>query len=146
MADLKNVEAFLNEKVLAIVGVSRTGNKFGNNVVKELTPKGFKFFPIHHTAEEIQGVKCYRGFENLPEKVGGVIISVKPAETEKVVRQAVAAGIKKIWIQNGAESADAINYCEENDVLLVHKKCLLMFAEPTAFFHKLHRWIWSIGK
>jgi len=146
MADLKNVEEFLKEKSFAIVGVSRTGHKFGNSVVKELTPKGFQFFPIHHTAEEIQGVKCYPGFENLPEKVGGVIISVKPAETEKVVRLAVAAGIKKIWIQNGAESADAIKFCEENDVLLVQKKCVLMFAEPTAFFHKLHRWIWSIGK
>lgn len=145
MADLKNVEEFLKEKKLAIVGVSRTPHKFGNSVVKELGAKGYKFYPIHHSAEEINGVKCYTGFDKLPEQVGGLIISVKPAETEKVVREAVKAGIKKIWLQNGAESTDAINYCTENNVLVVYKKCVLMFAEPTPFVHKFHRWIWNIG-
>jgi hypothetical protein len=29
----------------------------------------------------------------------------------------------------------------------VHGECILMFAEPAAFFHRAHRWIWRmLGK
>jgi hypothetical protein len=50
-------------------------------------------------------------------------------------------------MQPGSESAAAIRSCEENNLQVVHGECILMFAEPAAFFHRAHRWIWRmLGK
>ena len=67
-----------------------------------------------------------------------------PAQTEKVVRDAAAAGIRRAWMQQGSESESAIRLCEENGVSVVHGECILMFAEPAAFYHRGHRWMWGV--
>jgi hypothetical protein len=47
-------------------------------------------------------------------------------------------------MQQGAESKEAIRFCEDNNIAVVHGECILMFAEPLAFGHRLHRWIWKL--
>ena len=69
---------------------------------------------------------------------------LKPAQTQQVVRDAAAAGIRRVWLQQGAESAAAIRFCEENGISTVHGECILMFAEPAAFYHRAHRWVWKL--
>jgi len=76
--------------------------------------------------------------------VGGVVVCVPPARTEQVVRDAHRAGIRRVWMQQGAESQAAIRFCEESGIALVHGECILMFAEPAALFHRVHRWIWRL--
>lgn len=147
MTSKTSVEEFLSQKNLAVVGVSHTGKKFSNIVYKELKSKGYQVFPVNPNAENILGERCYPNLQSLPEKVGGVVIITKPSETKKIVREASAFGIKHIWIQQGAESDEAIHFCKENNINVIHGECILMSAEPTAFFHRLHRGIWKlIGK
>jgi predicted CoA-binding protein len=136
------IEDFLAERTLAIVGVSRTNkNKFGNGAYKDLKEKGYKMYIVHPSGEMIEGVQSYTSFTALPEQVGGVLVVVPPAETEKVVREAHEAGIPRIWLQQGAESKDAIQYCQDNGMSVIYGKCIMMFAQPMKFFHKPHRWV-----
>jgi predicted CoA-binding protein len=138
------VEDFISIRTLAIVGVSRSGNKFGNGTFRELTSHGYKLYPIHPEAETLEGVPAFKDFASLPEKVEGVIIIVPPAQTEKVVRDAAAAGIKLVWMQQGAQSDTAIRFCEENGIAEIHGECINMFAHDTAAYHKFHRTIWKL--
>ena len=71
--------------------------------------------------------------------MNGVIVIVPPAQTEKVVRDAAAAGIKRVWMQQGAQSDAAIRFCQENGIAEIHGECINMFAHDTASFHKFHR-------
>ncbi len=144
MTTRSDVENFISLDRMAIVGVSRSGNKFGNNTFRELTAHGYKLYPIHPEAQTLEGVPAYKDFASLPEKVDGLIVIVPPAQTEKIVRDAAAAGIKHIWFQQGAESESAIAYCHENGIAEVHGECINMFAHDTATFHKIHRGIWKI--
>ena len=137
------VEDFLSQKVLAIVGVSRNSQKFGNMAYRELKANGYQLFPIHLEAETVEGDQAYKDFASLPEKVGGVLITVPPVQTEMVVREAATAGIKRVWMQQGAESAAAIQFCRENGIAEVHGECILMYAGQ-AGFHKFHRWLWKL--
>jgi len=143
MTDELKIKSFLAEKKLALVGASRTGKKFGNVVQKELGNKGYELFLLHPEAQEINGATCYGSLSQLPEKVGGLINVVPPEQTEKMVREAQAAGIKKIWMQQGSESQEAIQFCKENDMELVHGECIFMFAQPQGF-HKFHHWVWGL--
>lgn len=86
-------------------------------------------------------------FKELREKVDRVLILVKPDQTPEVAEDAIKAGIRRIWIQQGAESKDALRICQEHGISPVHGHCILMFAEPTTSFHWVHRKIWKlIGK
>jgi predicted CoA-binding protein len=133
------IDDFISQDTLAIVGVSRGGKKFGNTTFRELTAHGYKLYPIHPEAETLEGAKAYKNFDSLPEKVNGVIVIVPPAQTEKVVRDAAAAGIKRVWMQQGAQSDAAIRFCQENGIAEIHGECINMFAHDTASFHKFHR-------
>ena len=69
---------------------------------------------------------------------------VPRSETEKVIQDAIRSGISHIMIQQGAESEKAINLCKEKGIDIIAGECVLMFAEPTAFYHRIHRWIWNL--
>jgi predicted CoA-binding protein len=138
------VQEFLAQPALAVVGVSRSGKKFGNAAYRQLKAKGYRVYPIHPQARTIEGDKCYASLADLPESVGGILIVVPPQQTEKVVRAAAAAGIRRVWMQQGAESKVAVQFCEDNGITHVEGECVLMFAQPIAFYHKPHRWLWGL--
>jgi len=140
MTTQASVEGFLAEETLAIAGVSRSGKGFGNSVLKDLTGKGYEIHPVHPEVDEVGGFRCYRTIADLPKEVGGLVLVVPPDQTEKLVRQAKDAGIKRVWMQQGAESAEAIRFCEENGIETVHGECIMMFAQPTGV-HRFHRWL-----
>jgi uncharacterized protein len=140
----KVVEDFVAQKKIAVVGVSRKKTKFGNAIYKELKQKGYRVFAINPHMNTFEGDVCYPDLLSLPEKVDAVIINVPPAQTEKVVREAKQAGINKVWLQQGSQSDEAVKFCEENGIDCVSNECILMFAQPSAFIHRAHRWVWSV--
>lgn len=137
------VTDFINQKTLAVVGVSRNPAKFGNAAYKELKAKGYQVYAVHPEAEILEGDPAYKDFASLPGKVDGVVIAVQPAKTEKVVREAAAAGIKRVWMQQGSESPAAIQFCQENGIAEVHGDCIMMYAVNTGM-HKFHGWLWRV--
>lgn len=137
------VENFVAQRALAVVGVSRSGKKFGNLAFNALKAKGYRVFPVHPHAEAIAGERCYHSLFELPEAVEGVFIAVPPAESEHVVREAAGAGIRRVWLQPGAESFEVIQFCEVNGIEVIHGECVLMFAPPVRSIHRCHRWLWS---
>lgn len=144
MTTRETVDDFLSHKKLAVVGCSSSGKKFGNVIFKELRSKGYQLTPVHPRAEAIQGVPCAKSLAELPAPVEGVVVVVPPPQTEQVVKEAAAAGITRVWMQQGAESDEAIRFCEANGVSAVHSECILMFAEPAGFPHSFHRFLWKL--
>jgi predicted CoA-binding protein len=137
------VDEFLRQEKLAVVGVSRTGAKFGNMALRELRDQGYRVFPVHPSAATIESLRCYPSLKALPEPVGGVLIVLPPRQTEKVVQQAAQAGIRRVWLQQGSESPQAIRYCQQHHLTTVYGECILMFARPRGL-HGAHRWAWGL--
>ena len=141
------ISEFLSQKRVAVVGISRSGRGFGNAVFNELRSRDYEVYPVHPQAPDIAGERCWPSVLELPEGIGGIVFVIPPSETEKVVQDVVKAGIPRVWMQPGSESAAAIRYCEENGLQVVSGQCILMFLEKAAFFHRAHRWVWQmLGK
>jgi uncharacterized protein len=121
------IEDFLSQAALAVAGVSRGGKKFGNRVFRDLKAKGYRVYPINPCADEVEGERSYPDLAALPEKVGGVISVVPPGETEKLVGQAVSAGIGRVWMQPGAESVEAIARCHQAGISAIVDECIMTF-------------------
>jgi hypothetical protein len=144
MITKQNVEDFVSQKKIAVVGVSRSKGKFGNIIYSELKKKQYTVYGVNPNLEQIDGDKCYEKLNVLENKIDALVCVVPSKETELVVREAKEIGIKHIWMQQGSESDSAIEYCEQNNINVIYKECLLMFLEPTKSIHGFHKWLWKI--
>jgi predicted CoA-binding protein len=138
MATLRQIEDFISAEPVAMVGVSRNPKKFGYTAFKELKEKGLKIIPVNPSAPEILGVKAYPNVEALPAEVRGLIIMTKKDQTYNLVKDARAKGIKNIWIQQMADSKEAMKELEGSDINYITGECILMHYKPHSF-HKFHK-------
>jgi uncharacterized protein len=142
----ESIQRFVSDKKIAVVGASATGKGFGSYAYAELKKRGYRVMAVHPTASAVHGDSCWRDFASLPEPVERALVSVSPEATEAVLRDAAAAGVRRVWLQQGAESPAAIRAAEDLGLDVVYGHCILMFAEPLGV-HGIHRWIWKlIGK
>jgi predicted CoA-binding protein len=135
-----SIQAFIAQPAIAIVGVSRDGKKFGNYACRELSAKGFRVYPIHPIATTIGSTRCYARFTDLPQPVDAVLVVVPPSSALDVVRDAAAAGVRHVWLQQGAESPKVVALCRELQLDVVVGECILMYAKPGGF-HRAHRFV-----
>ena len=120
------VEEFLGQEALAVAGVSRKREGYGYKVWRYLLSKGVRAYPVNPQAGEIDGERAYASVRELPEPVGGVIAVVPPERTVAVVRDCIAAGIERIWMQPGAECDEAIRLARESGIGVIANECILM--------------------
>ena len=69
------INQFINDKEIALIGVSRDERKFGNALVRELSKTGYSVFPVHPLLKEVEGRECYRSLDDLPENVTNWLFS-----------------------------------------------------------------------
>ena len=141
MTSKASIDDFIAQPMLAVAGASRDQRKFGNMVYRDLKAMGYRVFAVNPNAETVEGDLSYKSLADLPEKVGGVVIVTPPAVTEKLVQEVAAAGICRVWMQRGAESRAAIEFCQEHGITLVHGECIRMYAPGSASFHKFHKFV-----
>lgn len=144
MTSKKAVDDFFKQKTWAFVGASANSKKFGSIAYKELKKKGIKLLAVNPNLTTLDSEPVYPSLSATPQSVDAALIVVSPSKTLGIVQEAVAKGIKHLWLQQGAESAEAIQFCREKGVNCIHGECILMFAEPVGFPHSFHRTIWKI--
>lgn len=135
------IEKFFESGAFAVAGVSENEKKFGSMVFKEMKSREFDVLPLNPKYKELYGQPCFNKIADLPEKVKSLVIVTPPAQSENLVREAAGKGLQAVWLQQGAESEQAIQTAKENNLAVVHGQCILMFLEPVKSFHALHRWI-----
>lgn len=138
MAALKQIEEFMASTPVALIGVSRDPKKFGHAAFKELKQKGLDIIPVNPLTDEILGIKTYRDVKSLPPEVKGVIIMTKKDKTAAVVKEAREKGIRNIWIQQMADSKEALKDLEGSGINYITGECILMHYKPHSI-HKFHK-------
>jgi acetyl coenzyme A synthetase (ADP forming)-like protein len=80
---------------IAIIGASGDPSKLGYSTVKNIIDGGYKgnIYPINPKADEIQGRKCYRSVQEIPDKVDVAVIVI-PAKN--VADAVIALGEKGV--------------------------------------------------
>lgn len=138
---IESIKSFLNLKNIAVIGVSSKGKGFGVAVYNHLKDNGYNVFGVNKNGGFSGSLKFYNSISMIEQTIDGIITVVPPSETEIVVQQANSIGIKNIWMQQGSESKNAINFCKDNGINVVHNECIMMFVEPVKSIHSFHRWI-----
>lgn len=138
MATKQQIEQFLSNQPIAMAGVSRNPKKFGRMAFEELSRKGLTILPVNPNMESVNGTVCYSDIQHLPAEVKSLIVMTKKDQTAKVVEEALARGIKNIWIQQSSDSPEALALLKDKDINVITRQCVLMHQRPDGL-HKFHR-------
>jgi uncharacterized protein len=99
---------WVERRTWAVVGASDNRAKFGNRIYRVLRERGYVVYPVNPTMETVEGDQAYPDVGSLPPGVEVLDIVIPPPRVPPVLDQAKAAGITRIWLQPGAESAEVL--------------------------------------
>lgn len=119
-AEGNKIKKFLEAPKFAVAGASSNRRKYGNKVLRCYLQNSRQAIPINPNEGEVEGLISYPSLKELPEPVESVSIITPPAVTEKVVEDAIASGVKHLWMQPGAESRKAIEQAEAAGLNVIH--------------------------
>jgi len=106
------IDEFLAGEVYAVAGASTDRAKYGNKVLRCYQQAGRQVIPVNPRAEEVEGVASAKDLESLGVEVHGLSVVTPPGVTEVLVEEAARLGIKRLWVQPGAEFPGLSERCE----------------------------------
>ncbi len=92
----------LARRTWAIVGASKDPTKFGNMVYFDLRAGGYRVLAVNPNATEVEGDPAWPSLGSLPERPDVVDFVTPPEVTARVVDEALALGITRLWFQPGS--------------------------------------------
>ncbi|TWU18270.1 CoA-binding protein [Allorhodopirellula heiligendammensis] len=124
---MNSIEKFLAAKTYAVAGASARTHKYGYKVFKALLAAGRETYPLNPITEEIEGHKAYPKIADLPIVPEALSIITPPEVTRQVIADAIAAGVKHIWMQPGAEHEQASESAREAGINVIDDgSCILV--------------------
>lgn len=120
------IRKILDSACFAVVGSFRNKSKYAYRILLDLKSRNKKVYPVNPRGGKVEGIKCYKSIKDIPEDVEAVSIVTPPAVTEKIVMECKKKDIVHVWMQPGAESRKAIEYCKKNNMNSVSHACLLL--------------------
>jgi predicted CoA-binding protein len=135
MTETERIEAFLASGPFAVVGASTDRAKYGNKVLRCYQQHRREVFPVNPRAPVVEGLTAYPTLAALPRPAPAISVITPPATTERVVREAHAAGVRHVWMQPGAESEEAVRTAEALGMnVIAGGPCLLVVLG----YHEAH--------
>ena len=143
MIDPVQARSFLEQGRIAVVGASDEKGNFGRTICQSLREHDCEVVAVHPSATTAGGAPAYASVRLVPAPVDTAIVMVPARESASVVRDCVAAGVRRIWLFKGfgpgALSDEAVQVCREAGVEVIAGACPLMFLEPVRGVHRFHR-------
>jgi predicted CoA-binding protein len=145
---LENIEGFLAQKRIAMIGVSRNPKDFSAVLFEELRKRGYDMVPVNPNAGEVLGQACFARVQEIQPPVDAALLMTTAEVTDTVVSDCAAAGIRRIWMYRaggkGAVSKKAVEFCQEHGIQVVPGQCPFMFLPGTGGVHKFHGFVRKI--
>ncbi len=111
-------------RTIAVVGASNDPEKYSNEVASYLMEQGYRIIPVNPGEEEVLGERAYETVDEIPEQVDVVDVFLPPDKTPDIAEDAVQAGAKVLWLQEGIENEEARRIAEEGGLTYVEDRCM----------------------
>ena len=120
--ELKGIYA--ETKTIAVVGASGSEEKAAHTIPRYLQREGFRIIPVNPRGGEILGEKVHEKLADVTEPIDVVDVFRPSEETPGVAKEAVAAGAKVLWLQEGISSEEAERIATEGGLQVVMDRCM----------------------
>ena len=113
-----------NCKTVAVVGISPKPDRPSYIVAAYLQSKGYRIIPVNPTTDEILGETAYPDLGSVPEKIDVVQVFRRSEDVPPVVDDAIRAGAKVVWMQEGIVNEEAARKAREAGLQVVMDTCM----------------------
>lgn len=98
----------MSEKSIIIVGASNDRSRFSNRAVRAYHDLGWIVYPVHPRETTVEGLACYATVSAIPAQAAWMSLYVPAIAGLKVVEEAVAKGVREIYVNPGAGSPELV--------------------------------------
>jgi predicted CoA-binding protein len=111
-------------KTIAVVGASASEDKPAHTIPRYLKREGYRVIPVNPRGGEIIGEKVHERLTDIEEPIDVVDVFRPSDETPDVARDAVKAGAKVLWLQEGISSDESERIASEGGLKVVMDLCM----------------------
>jgi predicted CoA-binding protein len=109
---------------IAVVGLSDDPDRPSHDVARYLQSVGKEVIPVNPNHRRVLGLKCYPSLEAVPGPIDVVDVFRRPEFCADVVRSALAAGARGVWLQTGIVNAEAERIAAGAGIDFVQDRCI----------------------
>jgi predicted CoA-binding protein len=117
--------AVLKLKTIAVVGCSPNPARPSHYVSAYMKERGYRIVPVNPGHREILGEACWPSVAAVPFPVDVVAVFRRPEEALAPIREAIAAGAKAVWLQDGITHPEGEALARGAGLLVVSDDCLM---------------------
>lgn len=98
---------------VAVIGASKDRSKFGNKAVRAYAQAGWDVYPVHPSAEWIEGFKCFHSVGEVPDPLDRVAVYVPPEVGKELLPEIAAKHPKEVFFNPGSEDEELFDLAEK---------------------------------
>lgn len=121
------IDALLaSARTVAVVGLSNTPERDSYQVASYLKQHGYRIVPVNPGVSEILGEKAYPNLLAIPAEVRIDVVDIfrRPDAIPAIVDEAIARGVKAVWMQLGLAVNAAADKARQAGLQVVMDRCI----------------------
>ena len=121
-------------RTIAVVGLSSNPARPSYHVAAYMKSQGYRVIPVNPNETNVLGETAYPSLFAVPGPIDLVNIFRKSEDVLPIVEEAIAHGVKAIWMQEGISNEQAAVRARESGLLVLMDRCWL--KEQAARSHR----------
>ncbi|KUO95859.1 CoA-binding protein [Ferroacidibacillus organovorans] len=115
---------FAEIRTIAVVGLSDNPNRDSYHVASYLLDQGYEVIPVNPAVSSVLSRKAYASLKDIPGKIDLVDVFRRSDAVPEIVHEAIALGVKRIWLQLGVTHQEAEKDAREHGVEIISDRCI----------------------
>ena len=112
-------------KTIAVVGLSSDPGRPSYSVASYMRSRGYRVIAVNPNETEVFGNKSYASLADVPDQIDLVDVFRRSSEAGRAVDEAIALGVKAVWLQDGVIDNAAAERAHKAGLLVVMDRCWL---------------------
>jgi predicted CoA-binding protein len=109
---------------IAVVGISDKEDRASHGIAKFLIGHGFEVYGINPTLKEVLGRPVHSSLAEVPAPIDVVDVFRRSEAVPAIVDEAIAAGAKTIWLQEGVVHEQAALHARAAGLEVIMDRCI----------------------
>jgi len=114
-----------NVTTIAVVGCSPKPARPSHQVARYLMAHGYRVVPVNPGQGELLGLPCYPSVAAIPAEIEVELVDIfrRSDQVGPIVEEAIARGVKGVWMQEGVVNEAAATRARGAGIAVVMDRC-----------------------
>lgn len=118
------IRRLLQARRIAVVGLSDDPMRPSYDVANYLRAQGYEIIPVNPNCRSVFGIQSAATLADIEGPIDLVNVFRRSEACEQVTREAIAAGVKAVWLQLGIRNENAAALAREAGIDFVQDRCI----------------------